>query len=193
VGFWDPFGLKVCYQGTRGEVNALRAATEEATGAAVHLDKENCVSGVGNSMNPGLRGLRNRLAVLSASEDVYNVSFGKRGDDTEAEVLSGRGWVQQSYTSGRPDCGGNVCPRRVEIGSGWAGSYRSTQVLGLCMPWGSASNSLPHLIAHELLGHAFEYHAYGVRGGYARSEMQTIRGADNIFLQATGRPLRCGH
>jgi RHS repeat-associated protein len=194
VTYSDPYGLKVCYQGSRAEVNALRGATEQATGAAVFLDRNNCVSAVGNSMNSGLRGLRNRLTALASSDDVYNVSFGKRGDETEAEVLSGQGWVQQSYTGGRPDCRGAVCPYSVQIGSGWADRYRSTQIFGLCMPWGSTPNDLAQVVAHELLGHGWEFHVYGVRGAFERTELQNIRASDNVYLRAaSNKPPRCGH
>jgi RHS repeat-associated protein len=191
VSYADPFGLKVCYQGNRAQVSALRAATEEATGAAVYLDKDNCVSGVGNSMNRGLRGLRNRLVLLASLEIVYNVSFGTRGAGDHESALSGEGNVTQSYITRH--CPALVCPVNIWIASGWATGYRSTDILGMCMPWRGSRNTLGQQIAHELLGHGFEYYAYGAAATHARSEMATIRGADNVFLAATGQRPRCAH
>jgi RHS repeat-associated protein len=192
VSYSDPFGLKVCYRGSAAEVSRLRAATEEATGAAVYLDSENCISGVGLSMNSGLRGLRNRLALLSSVDDRYYVYFNRGFFDSNAEVLSGTGEVESAART-NIDCPGTVCPRNIEIGSRWAVRYQSTVIFGRCMPWGSTRPTLGQIIAHELLGHGFEYYAYTPDANRRLSEMHTVRSVDNVYNSAMGRPQRCAH
>jgi RHS repeat-associated protein len=43
AAFTDPFGLNVCFTGTREEVAELRAATENATNRMLLLNRSNCV------------------------------------------------------------------------------------------------------------------------------------------------------
>jgi RHS repeat-associated protein len=192
VSYSDPYGLKVCFQGNAAQVRALRSAAEDATGAAVWLDKNNCVSNVGNAMDSSLKGLRDRLNLLAGVENiVYNVSFGTRGSGDDVRALSGSGAVSQSRITRH--CPALVCPVNIRIGSGWATGYRSTEFLGVCMPWNSAPNTLAHTFTHEVLGHGFEYYAFGAAAAQARPEVATIRRADNVYLAATNQPLRCGH
>ncbi|HEY0025310.1 MAG TPA: PA14 domain-containing protein [Longimicrobium sp.] len=192
VSYSDPYGLKVCYKGSARQVEALRSATSEAVGAKVTLDRTNCISEVGATSNRRLAGLRNRLALLAGIDDIYNVSFSARSSETDSEIIAGAGRVGQSWSGAHPNCPGTVCPRRVEIGSGWAQDYRSTEVLGFCMPWGSTRPTLANVVAHELIGHGFEFYAYG-NGAAGLSEMHTIRSVDNIYQAAMGMPRRCGH
>ena len=192
VSYSDPYGLKVCFQGTAAQVRAFRSAAEEATGAAVWLDKQNCVSRVGNAMDSGRKALRDRLNTLAGLDNlVYNVSFGTRGSGDDVRALSGTGAVSQSRINRH--CPALVCPVNIRIGSGWATGYQSTELLGMCMPWNSSPNTLAHTFTHEVLGHGFEYYALGAAAAQTRREIATIRGADNVYLAATNQAPRCGH
>lgn len=44
VNFSDPFGLKVCYQGSGAEIADLKKTTETVTNTSFTLDKNNCVN-----------------------------------------------------------------------------------------------------------------------------------------------------
>jgi hypothetical protein len=59
------------------------------------------------------------------------------------------------------------------------------------MPWKGTPNDLAQQFTHEVLGHGFEYYAIGAAAAQARPEIITIRGADNVYLAATGQPARC--
>jgi RHS repeat-associated protein len=90
VSYGDPYGLKVCFRGTAGEVEALRSATEEAVSADVTLDSNNCISEVGAARNRSLAALRNRLALLAGVNDKYEVRF-EKGPGERAECRSAQG------------------------------------------------------------------------------------------------------
>ena len=192
VSYGDPYGLKVCFRGTAGEVEALRLATEEAVSAEVTLDSNNCISEVGAARNRSLAALRNRLALLAGVDDRYEVRFEKGPGEREEDILAGTGQIRQSWSLNPRNCPANVCPRRVQIGSGWRVPYRSTRIMGFCAWRGSTPPTLAHVVVHELLGHGFENYAYGPAAN-SLSEMFTIRHADHIFEAAVGLPQRCGH
>jgi hypothetical protein len=182
--------VKVCFQGTESEIRALVSAAEEATGAAIWLDDNKCISSVGSSMNTGLRGLRNRLDFLRRQSRTFNVFFGKRGD-TEAEAIAGTGVVTKSTAT--PECIMADCDFNIMIGSGWRGRYRSNIFLGMCVRWGGSPTELAHVVAHELIGHGFEFDTMTLENYAAFTEFQTITSVDNIFNRATDRPDRCSH
>ena len=83
----DPFGLKVCFKGSAAEIRALRHAAEQATGAAIWLDRGGCITAVGNSMSRGLRGLRDRLNYLAGVPGVYNVARQAQGYGSRSNSL----------------------------------------------------------------------------------------------------------
>jgi RHS repeat-associated protein len=166
VGFSDPYGLAVCYKGTAQEVKRLQRATEEATGAALYLDQKNCVRAVGNTMNAGLTGLRNRLELMRARPTVYNVGFSYSADRT---------WVGSACDNYIIS---HYCPIDdvVEIYEGDIGR-RLPADSPACWPIGAfgmgqhMTENLPSIIAHELLGHAWSAE---IATGYSYDDSERI-------------------
>jgi RHS repeat-associated protein len=188
VSYADPYGLKVCFQGSKSEVGELRAAAEGATGAAIHLDKQNCISSVGNPMVRSLRGLRDRLEFLRRHSETFNVGFT---------------FTESDFHSACDNAGSHFCPidlsvtiDQTDIGERLeAPSYFGCSIVGPFQTqpagfgWG---NPLAHsgetIIAHELLGHAWA-NATGVK---ERGESLAIR-AENVFrTSGRGGRARCG-
>jgi RHS repeat-associated protein len=174
VSFSDPMGLKVCYKGSKAEVNRLRAATEEATGAAVHLDASNCVSVVGASMTPALVGLRNRLYLLVVRPAVYNVSF--RFSEDLIWQGSTCDWNPHSH----------FCPDNQlvevderDVGRTFPADFLGCYVLGGLGLGPTITENLPSIIAHELLGHGWS-HAVATGPTYNYGERRGVS-AENSY------------
>src|SRR5260221_1107183 len=78
VNFSDPFGLKVCYQGSGAEIADLKKTTEAATNSAFTLDNSNCVNA--SSVRAGgvksFDGLRARVRELIDSAEAFGIAFG---------------------------------------------------------------------------------------------------------------------
>jgi RHS repeat-associated protein len=178
VTYSDPFGLKVCYQGTASEIRGLRSATERATGASITLDANNCISVIGQSSDPRLRGLRDRLFFLAMQGDVYNL----------------RTFYSQDPALGVPVCyntQSHFCPQDlstvIEVSGDVGRKYRS-KFFGCWFGIGaSVTETVPSILAHEFLGHAWANAA-----GRSTYDERISIGAENVFRRATGGVERCG-
>lgn len=161
----DPFGLKVCFKGSRNEVNELREGTERAVGGHITRDDNNCVSTF--SVDPEKRGygeLQAGFLSLVDAEAIYSVQFGAE----ESRFYSSFNPNTRTATILRGDYRGGFYYSGNRITCALFGGHRS------------APHSLPGLIVHELIGH-------GTRGG---SEPGARR-IENLYHRAAGEPLRC--
>jgi RHS repeat-associated protein len=184
VNFSDPFGLKVCYKGTQAEVYRLRTATEAATGAQVHLDRNNCIRAIGNAMMPGLRGLRNRLELIHSRPSEYDVGFRYSADTTW------RGSTCMNNMS-------HFCPEdqvveidEGDIGRKYPANYAGCYVIGALGAGPKVTESLASIIAHELLGHAWS-HAVSISMVYNTSERRGVIAENNYHRTQPGGRQRC--
>jgi RHS repeat-associated protein len=171
VGFWDPFGLKVCYMGTRTEVRSLVRETERSIGARVEVGIDNCVISVGNSNAPA----RDEFLALVNSGYTYSIAFGTRG--SRFDPLTRTIWLdpadedQQFYSMRDGQC---------QLGP----------IIGV----------LSRILAHEL-GHAYELNRrFGVLrqiipgpllpGARRRREASAMRW-ENAWAREHRQPERC--
>ena len=177
VSYADPYGLKVCIKGSASELGALRSAAEGATGAAIYLDKENCISSVGATMHRSLRGIRNRLVFLNDRKETFAVGFEFTDTNFESRCENvDSHFCQEDQT---------VTINQLDFEVRHAASYPSCSIFGRL--GGTVGHSGETIIAHELLGHAWAY----VVGKDIYDE-RISRSAENQFRghRAGGR-LRC--
>lgn len=167
----DPFGLKVCFKGSKRQVRELKAGLEEATGTRISIDDNNCVSSFEPTEAQGFENVQTILADLVGSETVFTLQYA----DEQRHLTSYFGEELGGYTAGII---------RSEVGRRW---YRSGSRLS-CMLGGSgyAYYSLPGLIAHELLGHGSGV----VAKGRPASERAAVK-VENAVHSARGEPTRC--
>ncbi len=165
VAYSDPFGLKVCYRGVGR--SALRSATEQATGSTLSLDDSGCIDDIGVAdTSSKYNEARQRLQALVDAPETYTVALTGRGSNYEA------GWIGIDRSDvGRP--------------------YEMMYDAGVCA-LGSAE-SLPSLIAHELLGHAFgsRHLTYRLQGRWGME--QYAMSAENAYHSAVREPIRCAY
>ena len=182
VSYSDPYGLKVCYKGSASQVHQLRRGTEDAVGASVTLDRENCISGIGDGSKSKAE-LRDRLEHLA---------FGIGDHTVEVLFEAGPGGSarQQSYAfvenihfpAGR---------KGVSIGTGFANANYATRLLSICFGFvKTVSPTLGSIMAHELLGHSYGQSL----SGFTRATGEAYAlAAGNIYERAAGMPERCSH
>jgi hypothetical protein len=170
--------LKVCYRGTARQVQRLKAATEQATESTITLERESdgrqCISGMEVS------GKSKTLEYARLEEMV-----GSEAADITVAFHPGLWGGRQSYA--QHALGGRVgrlliTPHEpLAYPTRWFGS-------GPC--WGSASGTLPAVIAHELIGHI--YHQTVARPGVDSGEPYAIAWENRYHARAK-EPLRCSH
>lgn len=81
--FTDPFGLKVCFSGSRQEVRRLKAAAENATGTDIVLDDENCVlEATARSGTEAFREAQAGFADMVQSADTFTIRFSRELSQT---------------------------------------------------------------------------------------------------------------
>jgi uncharacterized protein RhaS with RHS repeats len=173
LNFSDPFGLKVCF-GAGDRENLIRA-TSQAIGATISsddLDSQGCISqALGPSTGKASELLR-RFNVLATSLDVYGVSvdFGGScyGDATQFCQLD-----KTAY---------------VGTGAGRKFTAESTgclvkDILGVGP---KVTETLPAVIAHELLGHGWQYYLHG-----DPYDQKAAIQAENIYHREHGESERC--
>jgi len=169
----DPFGLKVCF-GVDDRANLLRA-TSQAIGATISptdLDSRGCISGALQPNSGTASELLRRFNALATSSDAYGVSvdFGLtcEGDATQ------------------------YCPndRTAYVGTGAGRQFTAKSngcfvkdFLGLGP---KVTETLPAVIAHELLGHGWQQYLHGD----AYNQTPAIQ-AENIYHREHGEKERC--
>jgi RHS repeat-associated protein len=177
VSYSDPYGLKVCYQGTAMQVQRLKSATEQATESTIFLERESdgrhCIRDMevrGNTKTQEYA----RLEEMVRSEADITVRFhqGIWGD-------------KQSYA--QHALGGRV--GRLLITPHKPLSYW-TPLFGTGPCWGRASATLQAVVAHELIGHI--YHQTVERPGVDSGEPYAIAWENRYHARAK-EPLRCSH
>jgi RHS repeat-associated protein len=65
ISYADPYGLKVCYEGTTSDIRQLKETTERATNTSIDLDEENCIT-TATPLSNGKRGYGSLQARLNA-------------------------------------------------------------------------------------------------------------------------------
>ncbi|MGH7653689.1 MAG: hypothetical protein ACREN6_03410, partial [Gemmatimonadaceae bacterium] len=159
----DPFGLKVCFNGSRADIQIQKMGTEEATNTNITLGDDNCVQSYDARAGKGYEELQDRFGTEVSSSNTYNVRFGARGE----RYFSGWDPSKMTAVIVRSDVGGFS----YQTGSGAA---------SCALRPGVASATLGSLIAHELLGH----------GLYNGSEISARR-IENLYHAARGEQRRC--
>jgi hypothetical protein len=148
VSYSDPYGLKVCFEGSASEITELKTATEGATGASIELDKDGCISSVGAATEGSTRGLRDRLEFLNNREDRYTVGLAFTASDFDSQcdnVGSHFCQIDLTVTIDQTEVWGRRDPASYPL-CGWFGKFGS-----------KVGHSGETIIAHELLGHAWAY------------------------------------
>jgi hypothetical protein len=121
VTYGDPYGLKVCYKGTRSQVQRLKSGTEEATGTSITLDTDNCISALEMPKSDhALSPLAWRLAHLAFMIDDHKVEVGFGTRPNGGALRQSYAWVENpQYPAGRK---GVTIRRRV-----WGGRLQSSR------------------------------------------------------------------
>jgi len=175
VTFSDPFGLRVCFRGAGRD--ALASATGQAVGASIVLDLQGCVQSVTTTETSSKYAvLRNRFMDLVNDPETYTVA------------LTGRGLRGSSYQLERW-----IGIRLADQGV-WYYQSSELQTCGL----GPAGWTLPAIIAHELLGHAYgQYHSWMYRHRIGQilglSGEDYAMKAENMYHSAAREPTRCAY
>lgn len=167
VNFSDPFGLKVCFQGSGAEIPRLKETTEAATNTTFSLDRKNCVDQASVRSGGDMRfdALRAGFNDLVGSDATFSIAFGAE--------------------AGSPQ----YSPSRISIFSDANGLAYSTGAWGKC-DGGRAAFSFPQVMAHEL-NHHFPVARGGKMTSGTRGENDAVRKGDNVFNATSGRALRC--
>jgi hypothetical protein len=164
VNFSDPFGLKVCFSGTRSEVRALRSEAEQAIGSSISLDRENCVKNVGDlkDKNDPRRRLRRFFLNLQESDATFDVRFSRQADSEQID------------------------PYAIDVFEKAPAMGYRTWYNGKCIGQTSATHA--QVIAHEL-----SHHNPVAFGRPMDPDEDRAVGYENLYLQAVGRPQRCAY
>lgn len=163
VNFSDPFGLKVCFEGSARTVQRFKAATERATDTQITLDKKNCVASFREGSDPRFDEYRRGFADLVADAAVYTVRYTKIFNSEQ---------ISKYFIDVFEDYNALAYPARV------GGKCLRDQV-----PW-----SLSQLVAHELY-----HHYTVPRTGLMNPSESGAVDAENAVNRKIGRPLRCAY
>lgn len=164
VNLGDPFGLRVCFTGTRSEIRTLRQGTEQAIGASITLDRENCVKSVGDlkDKKDQRRRLRRFFLNLHESDATFSVRFSRQAESEQID------------------------PYAIDVFERAPATAYWTWHNGKCIA--QTAFTYPQVIAHELAHHnpvAF--------GGAMDRDGDRAVGYENLYLKAAGRPERCAY
>jgi uncharacterized protein RhaS with RHS repeats len=130
VGYWDPFGLKVCFRGTEEEIQRLSDSTAAATGTSFKLNKGNCVTDV---------------KPVSGEWDEVSAGFAQLASDRNVNIP-----IMYGVGGSRNDASGAIVIDQSQISN----RYQVRGFLGICWRRGSDQYGEPAIISHEL-GHAW--------------------------------------
>ena len=171
VNYGDPYGLKVCFQGSPRQRERLEWQTERAIGADISVGKDGCVSAVGASGSPA----RARFQSLVSSDHTYTIFYGLGGS---------------AY-----DAGG----RRIRIDEGGTlepiYTWQETASGRQCVNFAAQFDFVARLIAHEL-GHAYHHDSHWL--GSVSFALTTRRRKEryalsweNLWARQNNQPERC--
>jgi RHS repeat-associated protein len=169
----DPFGLKVCFKGDGASDNI--GATEQVIDADIDTDKDGCVTS-GSQVHPRGKKLSMRakmFIMLAESADVYNVV------DGASPCAANPGEHHSMFCPG--EGGGTVYVNVSDIGRSLGADGFGCSLIGRL--GGAVSMGRDHILAHELLGHAFQ-------NGLIMSEVPAYA-VENQYRQDQGGRGRC--
>lgn len=171
VSYRDPFGLKMCFAGTRSEVRQLESIAKTATNSSFRLDRDNCViessvRSLGNSRFGSLRSLFNEY--VNSEDYTFTVRFTRDASSTQTPFHI------------------NIFIDAEDRG------YPTGSAYGQC-DGGMASMRYAQLFAHEMIHHDAQLDGKPLPAGTPEEERRAIIRGDNAFNAAVGRPLRCAH
>jgi RHS repeat-associated protein len=161
VSFSDPFGLRVCFAGSRSQVRTLKGETEEAIGATISLDRDNCVKDVGQNEkgDPRWR-LRRFFLNLHESEATFAVRFSRQAGSEQIDPYAIDVFERAPATAYWT----------------WHNQQCNAQ----------APFTYAQVVAHEL-----SHHNPVAFGRPMDLDEQRAVGYENLYLRAVGRPERC--
>lgn len=165
VSLTDPFGLKVCFPGTRQEREDAVRTTEKATNTAITLDSNNCVQSFTARPGKGFEDIQERFRKLVEKDETYDVIVRYTGEGSYFDPDTKTAYIDI----------GNV-----------ATVYRSCPHNGLEFFEPGA------IVTHELLGHGSEgWFRRTFRGLLRRSNQRRANKIENEYHRAVGQPERC--
>ncbi|MGH2608426.1 MAG: RHS repeat-associated core domain-containing protein, partial [Tepidiformaceae bacterium] len=159
----DPFGLKVCFFGNRGEVARLRSATENATNTKLTLDKNNCVRDVQSRGDDSFDDIRAKFQALVDASETFTLRFTRIFNSAQ---------ISRYFVDVYEKYGALAYPAVVK------GRCVHEQV-----PW-----DLNQVVAHEL----YHHYSVPSTGNIDNDEDAAV-GAENTYNRAAGRPIRCAY
>ena len=161
--FSDPFGLKVCFSGSKAQIDRLHDAAEAAVNADLSLDKSNCVSGMTSRGDTSFNRIRARFDGLVNSDQTFTAQFSSdfQSGQFDSHTIN---IFEHADAMGYPAMKNGKCTRDA------------------------VSADIPQVMAHELWHH----YNVSVTGRMDGREMKAV-GAENIYLRAAGRPERCAY
>jgi RHS repeat-associated protein len=165
ASFTDPFGLKVCFSGTRYQIKQLSTATKNATGTDFALDSDNCVieGSLRSRGHEELAGIQAEFMDMVKSPDTFTFAF------------------TRIYTSRQ------IHRFRIDAFTNYSALAYSINANGKCggahEPW-----DLNQVIAHEMY-----HHAPVTRGLPMDPDENKATDQENAFNRFAGRPIRCAY
>jgi hypothetical protein len=168
----DPFGLKVCYEGSPSEVEEMRSATERFTNSSIRLDRKNCVrSHTPRRNSEGFQGIQAAFGEMVRADVTFTVQYSRH---------------KSHY---------NPLLGTVRLFHDWDAYAYATRVGGECRRGAVAFSDAAQILAHEF-AHAYRIglqgNTYGTRAQRLNEEHQAMIW-ENIYNAATGRPGRCAY
>jgi RHS repeat-associated protein len=165
----DPFGLKVCFEGTKAQKDSLKQAFEDATNTTIAVDGKGCVVSATPRGRSGFEEIQRRffamIAPIAETFKAILVDGASRFDPATLTIYVSRD--AERYF--------------MELGTG--GACRSFAVL----------STLGGKAAHEGIGHGYLKVLGGGlwgEGDRQRAEADAIN-IENQYLSASGKPGRC--
>jgi RHS repeat-associated protein len=163
VNFSDPFGLRVCFKGTRFEIKQLSTAIRNASDTDFDLDKQNCVTNVRSRGHKQLDKIRAGFQDLVNSDATFEVRFTRIFNSTQID------------------------PYAVEAFEKYSALAYSTTINGRCVPE-SERWDLNQVMAHELY-----HHFPVAQGQAMDYDENKATQQENVFNRYAGRPIRCSY
>jgi len=171
VDFSDPFGLKVCFQGSPSDIESLKTALERATNTSITL-KGNCIQSYSAARgSKGFENIQEGLGALVESLDEYTVTYSRISSEYDPVTKS------------------------VQLFQDWKAYAYPALVKGVCKQEAVEWQEPGQIIAHEL-NHAYRIGLhdapYITRHDRAHEEQQAMIW-ENTYNAAHQLPGRCAY